>query len=158
MVTVGYLPVRRYLRGCYPMSTSPISAPDELVGHLAARVARRDQPPPPDEHTFTPDRVRQRLEDTLAALVPGRNARGRATQAHMCYVFLEREACTAAQLAAGAGVGRVAGSHAHTGLVRAGLLRFAYEGPRRVFRLTRFGEDWLLAVARNEHPPVAPLP
>lgn len=50
----------------------------------------------------------------------------------------------------------MAGSRAHTALVTAGLLSWQRIGPRRVFRLTRWGEDWLLAVGRCEVPPQRP--
>ncbi|TGE21411.1 hypothetical protein E5K00_14070 [Hymenobacter aquaticus] len=137
-------------------SSAPVPTPADLTGPLEARIARRGQPPPADEHTFTPQRTLQRLEAELARLLPERNSRGRHTQARMLYAFLTHEARTAPQLAALGGVGRVAGSWAHGGLVRAGLLHYQQQGRWRQYRLTRFGEDWLLAVARNETPPAAP--
>jgi predicted transcriptional regulator len=96
------------------------------------------------------------LRAAVAPLVPGRNQRGRSVQARMLYRFLEHEALTARSLADAANIERVAGGRATAGLVRAGLLRWAYEGPRRVYRLTRWGEDWLLAVGRGEAPPARP--
>jgi hypothetical protein len=139
---------------------STISAPttEPLLAGLAERIARRDLPlVQPLVNPFAPEQVLERLLTTLTPLVPGRNYRGRLSQARMLYRFLEHEAQTAADLARAAGIERVAGSIAHTGLVRAGLLRWAYEGPRRVFRLTRWGEDWLLAVGRAEAVPPRPV-
>lgn len=139
------------------MKTPPSASLAPLLDDLAARIARRDLPPvPAGADPLAPDQVFARLLVMLVPLVPGRNSRGHLTQARMLYRFFAHEAQTAHDLAAAAGVARVAGSHAHTGLVRAGLLRWAYEGPRRVFRLTRWGEDWLLAVGRCEVPPARP--
>jgi hypothetical protein len=137
-------------------STSRPTA-EPLLDDFAARVARRDQPPPlTGPNPFEPAQVRQRIASALAPLLPHSNARGRAGQAWMLYAFLQQEALTAGELAGYAGIQRVAGSHAHTALVQAGLLRWAYEGPRRRFRLTRYGEDWLLAVGKGEAVPARP--
>jgi len=136
------------------------AAPDPaaLSHQLAARVARRDLPPDstPAPDTFTPLRTLERIVYHLTRLLPGRNRRGLATQARMCYAFLTHETLTPPELAAAGQVARGAGSYAHSGLVRAGLLAFAQHDGHRHYRLTRFGEDWLLAVARNEAPPAAP--
>ena len=132
--------------------------PKPLLDGLAERIARRDLPPvPAGADPLAPEQVMARLLTTLAPLVPDRNSRGRVGQARMLYCFFGHEGQTAADLARAAGLARVAGSHTHTGLVRAGFLRWAYEGPRRVFRLTRWGEDWLLAVGRCEVPPARPV-
>ena len=139
------------------MKTPSSASAAPLLDGLAARIARRDLPPvPPGADPLAPEQVFARLLATLPPLLPGRNARGHLAQARMLYRFFAHEALTAADLAAAARVARVAGSHGHTGLVRAGLLRWAYEGPRRTFRLTRWGEDWLLAVGRCEVPPERP--
>ena len=136
------------------MSASLPTTTEPLLDGLAERIARRDLPPVrPLINPFAPEQVMERLLATLRPLVPGRNERGRLSQARMLYRFLEHEGQTAADLARAAGIERVAGSIAHTGLVRAGLLRWAYEGPHRVYRLTRWGEDWLLAVGRAEAVP-----
>ena len=103
--------------------------------------------------------MRARLAAALAPLAPRRNRRGREMLAAMCHAFVEHEALTAAELHAAAGVERIAGGRALGELVRIGLLRWAYEGGRRRrFRLTRYGEDWLLALARCETPPAPPAP
>ncbi|WP_046243699.1 hypothetical protein [Hymenobacter terrenus] len=139
------------------MPPPPNATIEPLLDGLANRIARRDLPPVlPNVNPFAPEQVLLRLLAALAPLVPGRNYRGRLSQARMLYRFFEHEAQTAADLATAAGIERVAGSHAHTGLVRVGLLRWAYEGPRRTFRLTRWGEEWLLAVGRCEAVPARP--
>lgn len=128
-----------------------------MLDGLAARIARRDLPPAANEaNRFEPEQVLLRLEHYLAPLLPRRNSRGRASQARMLFVFLSEEALTSTDLANAAGLERVGASVAYSGLVRAGLLRWAYEGPRRIFRLTRWGEDWLLAVGRCEVVPARP--
>ena len=135
----------------------PAPSAEPLLDELAARIARRDLPPAyADPHRLHPDRIRQRLAQALAPLVPGTNSRGCTTMARMCYAFVAAEALTAADLAAAAGLGRLAGSKAHRQLVRAGLLRGGFEGPVRRYRLTRWGEDWLLAVGRCEAVPERP--
>lgn len=136
--------------------SSPVPTLDELVGQLEARIARRDLPPVPAPDTFTPERTAERLAAHLGTLLPARNRRGLATQARMYLAFLAHEIRTPAQLAAAGGVGRVAGSYAHNRLMSCGLLTYSWLNRQRQFRLTRFGEDFLLAVARNENPPTAP--
>lgn len=132
-----------------PPSTTP------ALEALAERIARRDLPPPVAD-PYAPQQITKRLLEALKPLVPGRNRRGRLKQAWMLHRFFSHETQTADDLAEAAGIYRVAGSRAHTGLVQAGLLRWQRIGPRRVFRLTRWGEDWLLAVGRNEVPPARP--
>ncbi|RAK67995.1 hypothetical protein DLM85_08105 [Hymenobacter edaphi] len=128
------------------------------IDDLAARIARRDQPREQlDPLRFTPERIRARVAAALPALAPGSNVRGYATMSRMCYAFVEQEEATAAQLAALGGVQRLAAGQALGALVRGGLLRWHYAGPRRRYRLTRFGEDWLLALARCEVPPAPPV-
>ena len=127
---------------------------EPLLDALAARIAGRDlHPAATAANRFEPEQVLLRLADALAPLLPGRNHRGRAGQAQMLYCFMAHATRTAAQLAAAAGVGRVAGSNAHNGLLRAGLLLGARQGPGKVYRLRRWGEDWLLALGRAEVPP-----
>ncbi len=138
---------------------TPISSPtaEPLLEALAARIAGRDlHPDATAPNRFEPAQVLLRLADALAPLLPGRNHRGRLGQARMLYCFMAHATQTAAQLAAAAGIGRVAGSHAHNGLLRAGLLRGARQGPGNVYRLSRWGEDWLLALGRAEVPPARP--
>ncbi|MBF9219738.1 hypothetical protein [Hymenobacter ruricola] len=139
------------------MNSVPTPTATPLLDGLAERIARRDQPPLPALDPYAPEQVMQRLLAALPPLVPGRNQRGRTVQARMLYCFLVHEALTARNLADAANIERVAGGRATAGLVAAGLLRWAYEGPRRVYRLTRWGEDWLLAIGRGEGPPARPV-
>ena len=130
---------------------------EPLLDALSERIARRDLPPvvvyaDPND----PAQFHQRLMAALAPLVPHSNGRGNDTQARMMGCFLRHETQTGADLAASASIERAAGSRAHTALVGAGLLAWTRIGPRRVFRLTRWGEDWLLAVGRCEAPPARP--
>jgi hypothetical protein len=139
------------------MKSPALPTIEPLLDTLADRIARRDLPPViVYTDPLAPAQVRQRLAHQLAPLTPRRNDRGREGLARMLYQFLEHETRTGAQLADAAGVARVAGSRAHGALVEAGLLAWRRIGPRRVFRLTRWGEDWLLAVGRNEVPPARP--
>ncbi|MDO7877640.1 hypothetical protein Q5H93_23070 [Hymenobacter sp. ASUV-10] len=137
------------------MATPATSSIEPLLDGLADRIARRDLPPPVAD-PYAPAQVMKRLSAALKVLDPVRNRRGRHSQGKMLLQYLEHEAQTAADLARAAGIGRVAGSRAHGQLVAVGLLRWAYEGPRRVYRLTRWGEDWLLALGRNERLPERP--
>ena len=139
------------------MPLPPPTTAEPLLDVLAARIAGRDLPPAAAAaNRFEPEQVLQRLEAALGPLLPGRNYRGRLGQARMLYCFMANETQTGAQLAAAAGIGRVAGSHAHQGLLRAGLLRGARQGPGNVYRLTRWGEDWLLALGRCTGLPLPP--
>ncbi|RTQ47149.1 hypothetical protein EJV47_19825 [Hymenobacter gummosus] len=138
--------------------TLPTLAGQAAIDRLAERIALRDTPPElRNPHRYEPPWVRARLAGALTTLLPGRNSRGLAIRAAMCHAFVEREALTAAELAAVAGVQRLAAGRALADLGEVGLLRAAYKGgKRRRYRLTRFGEDWLLALARCETPPLAP--
>ena len=139
------------------MSTPAKRTIEPLLDDLARRIARRDLPPVVVyTDPYDPGQFHERLMAALAPLVPHSNGRGNDTQARMMGCFLRHETQTAANLANAASIERVAGSRAHTALVRAGLLAWQRLGPRRVYRLTRWGEDWLLAVGRCEVPPARP--
>ena len=130
---------------------------EPLLDDLAERIARRDLPPVVVyTDPYDPAQFHQRLMAALEPLVPHSNGRGNDTQARMMTCFLRYQTQTAADLAAAASIERVAGSRAHTALVNAGLLTWERIGPRRQYRLSRWGEDWLLAVGRCEVPPAPP--
>jgi hypothetical protein len=137
------------------MQPTPPPTVEQLLDEFAARIARRDLPPAANR--FEPAQVLRRLVEALVPLLPGRNRAGRTGPARMLYQFMAHEDQTAAELARAAGLARLAGSRSHADLVRAGLLRWAYEGPRRVYRLSRWGEDWLLAIGRCEVPSARPV-
>ena len=131
---------------------------EPLLEGLAARIAGRDLPPAAlAPNRFEPDQVLRRLTEALAPLLPGRNSYSRRSQARMLYQFMQHEARTAAELARAAGLAQLAGSHNLAALTQAGLLAWQRIGPRRVYRLTRWGEDWLLAIGRCEVPPARPV-
>ena len=139
------------------MATPAKRTIEPLLDGLAERIARRDAPPVVIyTDPFAPEQFHQRLMVALEPLVPHSNGRGNDTQARMMTRFLRQEIQTAADLADSASIERVAGSRAHTALVNVGLLTWQRIGPRRVYRLTRWGEDWLLAVGRCEVPPERP--
>ncbi len=139
------------------MTTPAKRTVEPLLDGLAERIVRRDLPPVVIyTDPYDPGQFHQRLMAALEPLVPHSNGRGNDTQARMMTCFLRHETQTAADLAASASIERVAGSRAHTALVTVGLLAWTRIGPRRVFRLTRWGEDWLLAVGRCEVPPARP--
>ena len=140
------------------MSTPAKHTIEPLLDGLAERIARRDLPPViVYTDPYDPEQFVQRLVAALQPLVPHSNGRGNYSQARMLYCFLHHETQTGYDLAAAASIERVAGSRAHTALVNAGLLTWQRIGPRRVFRLTRWGEDWLLAIGRCEVPPARPV-
>jgi hypothetical protein len=133
------------------------SSVEARVAQFAERLAHRDDPAPPDPHRFEPARVLERLQRALQPLTGMRLYKGRLTLARMCYAFLDEKELSSAALQQVAGIGDVAGSRARTRLERAGLLRHYYPGSQRRYRLTRFGEDWLLAVAQDTKPPAPPV-
>jgi len=132
----------------------PGSAAAQLVEQFAERVARRDVPPPPDPNRFEAPQVLDRLAWRLQPL--SRYSRLRSTLARICYAFVAEPERSAAALSAAAGVGREAISNAVGILQRGGLLQYQYRNRRRQYRLTRFGEDWLLAIAQDTEPPALP--
>lgn len=127
------------------------------IAQFAERVARRDDPVPPDPARFELARVLDRLQRALQSLTQMRLYKGRLTLARMCYAFLDGKELSSAALQQVAGIGDIAGSRARTRLERAGLLRHYYPGSQRRYRLTRFGEDWLLAVAQDTEIPAPPV-
>ena len=131
---------------------------EPLLEGLAGRIARRDAPPVITySDPYEPGQFHQRLMAALEPLVPHSNGRGNDTQARMMTRFLRHETQTAADLADSASIERVAGSRAHNALVAVGLLTWERIGPRRQYRLSRWGEDWLLAIGRCEVPPARPV-
>ncbi|MBF9223826.1 hypothetical protein [Hymenobacter ruricola] len=122
---------------------------DALVAAFAERVARRDDPPPPDPARFEAPQVLGRLVQALRPLTGMRTERGRATLARMCYAFVAAPEHSGPALAEAAGVGEIAACRARGHLRRVGLLENRYGGGHRRYRLTRFGEDWLLAVVQG---------
>ena len=133
------------------------SAAENRIAQFAARVAHRDDPAPPDPQRFEPERVLERLQQALHPLTGVRLYKGRLTLARMCYAFLDGKELSSGALQSVAGIGEVAASRARTRLERAGLLHHYYPGSRRRYRLTRYGEDWLLAVAQDTEIPKPPV-
>jgi predicted transcriptional regulator len=124
------------------------------VAQFAERVARRDTLTTPDPRRFEPDQVVARLTLALRRLLGLRQ--GAASPARMCYAFLEASELATPALIAAAGLGTIAGHRVVRRLRKAGLLAYRSQRRDRYYRLTRFGEDWLLAVAQDTEPP-APL-
>ena len=136
------------------MATPAKRTIEPLLDDLAGRIARRDLPPVVIyTDPYDPGQFHARLMAALEPLVPHSNGRGNDTQARMMTLFLRHETQTGYEMAAAASIGRVAGSRAHTALVTVGLLTWERIGPRRQYRLSRWGEDWLLAIGRCEVPP-----
>jgi DNA-binding transcriptional ArsR family regulator len=131
-------------------------APASLVDRFTERVARRDQPPQPDPHRFEPPQVAARIGRHLRARL------GLATDHHLpvlvavCLALIEQPASATSALAAAAGVRRPAANRAADRLQRAGLAEDYWDGHYHYYRLTRAGEDWLLAVVQDTLPEPAP--
>ena len=120
---------------------------------FATRVARRDDPPAPDPARFEAPQVLARLAEALRGRTPVRLAKGRDTLARLCYAFVAAPELSGPALSAAGGVGEIATCRARVRLERAGLLRHFYHEGRRRYALTRYGEDWLLAVVQGTEIP-----
>jgi hypothetical protein len=128
------------------------SAPNSLVDRFAERVAQRDQPPPPDPHRFDPPQVAARIGRHLRVHLALRTDHQLPVLVAVCMALIEHPTCSTAALARAAGVQRPAANRAAARLQRAGMTADYWDAHAHCYRLTRAGEDWLLAVVQDTLP------
>lgn len=132
-------------------------ATDEaLVAAFEHRVQTRDVPPPPEPLRFDPASVQARIENALRQrLVHQNDSRRFAKLTAALYRFLAEptQLSTEPALRAQFNCTLSALAKAWAELRAAGLVEHYADGRRRRHRLTRAGEDWLLAVVKGEPVP-----
>jgi hypothetical protein len=129
------------------------AASASVLTDFAYRVATRDDPPGRPASYFGPEAVEQRLGAGLAARFGARDVRRVRTLGRMAYALMQSEWQPNAALAAATGHTTQAAQRVADGLVRLGLLEVRYVKNTRQQRLSRAGEDLLLALANG-----TPLP
>jgi hypothetical protein len=124
-------------------------SPETLIANFEQRVRTRDDPAP---ILFDAASVQQRLRHALRTTYGQREPR-LSKLVILCYDFLAQPAqhSTAHLIAFGCTPSALA--EAWRTLRDAHLVAYTYDGNHRSYRLTRAGEDWLLAVVKGEELP-----
>ncbi|MDO7875443.1 hypothetical protein Q5H93_11935 [Hymenobacter sp. ASUV-10] len=120
--------------------------PEALVAAFEQRVLTRDEPAP---ILFDAASIRQRLRQALATDFGQRDPRLRKLTT-ICYDFLAQPAQHSTAHLPTFGCSPSALSDAWRILRDADLVAYTHDGPHRNYRLTRFGEDWLLSVVKGQ--------
>ena len=121
-------------------------ASESLGAAFAARVAHRDDPRPPEPLRQTPEAIAGRLDGWLLARHRLRDSRTRHALTQMLLLLLAQPEATTAALQTAAGLGPRSGARSTLRLETLGLTTWTNRARRRYHRLTRGGEDALLAV------------
>ena len=128
-------------------STAPLA-------DFAARVATRDDPPMASPAFFTPEAMRGRIGQALAARLSTLDPRRIRTLGRLGFALTQATWQTNAQLAAATGHTPQAMQRVADGLVKIGVIEVFRDKNTRIQRLTRAGEDLLLALMQGAEPPV----
>lgn len=98
------------------------------------------------------DSVRERLRRSLRQRLGQRDPRRQRTLAIICHRFLTipEQFSTDEELAGTLGLSAGSLARAWRELRESGLVELVPAGRRRAYRLSRAGEDWLLAVAKGK--------
>ena len=132
---------------------SPDISPEAAA--LAAfeqRVLTRDAPPPPGPPPLDAASVQERLRRALRQRLGQRDPRRQRTLAIICHRFLAvpEQLSTDAELVEALGLAPASLTRTWRELRESGLVELVPAGRRRAYRLSRAGEDWLLAVVKGE--------
>lgn len=117
----------------------------EVATQFAQRVAQRDVPPEPAPLRFDAYSVQERLQAALRSKRKGLTAPRRAELAQLLYQFLTTPVLDSTAHARG---DRTRGRDWLT-LMELELVERLHAGRQRRYRLSRAGEDWLLAVVQG---------
>jgi DNA-binding transcriptional ArsR family regulator len=131
--------------------SAPLAADEALIAAFEQRVLTRDEPKP-DPLRFSAASVQARLRQALRAALGQRDSRRLHTLTLMCYQFLTTPLLlsTDPALAAALGLSGSALTRTWRELRESGLVEQLHLGRGRGYRLSREGEDWLLAVVKGE--------
>ncbi len=122
---------------------------EELIAAFAERLRTRDEPVP---LLFDETSVAQRITQALRQRLHQRHRPRLHKLTTVCYRFLAQPTQVSTDPALLAALDCPADTLAEVWreLRLAGLVAYQPAGHRRSYRLTRAGEDWLLAVVRGE--------
>ncbi len=126
--------------------------PAELEA-FARRIATRDDPPAANPDFMQPEAIMARLGQGLAARTGGRDVRHRRALARLAHALMQTPWLTLRALAGATGLGQPAVVRAANHLRRAGLLETAFADGERTQRLSRRGEDVVLALVLGTEVP-----
>lgn len=133
-----------------PMVKAPETAAARLIAQFADRLARRDQPVEPAPLAFDEESVLQRLMMALHKHLHQRDPRRRRRLALACYALMQQPSLNASTLQRLLACSAASVSRVMNELLAAGLAERGQLGKQQPYRLTRAGEDWVLAVVRGE--------
>lgn len=131
----------------------PTLPADPLIAAFEQRLLTRDEPVP---LLFDTASVQQRLRRALRARLQQDDPRRLDKLMRLCYDFLAQPAHYSTAHVAEFGCSASALAEAWRELRDADLVAYEMDGHRRRYRLTRAGEDWLLAVVKGEEPATMP--
>lgn len=129
-----------------------ISPEAAALAAFEQRVLTRDAPPVPAPPRLDAASVQERLRHALRRRLGQRDPRRQRTLAIICHRFLAvpEQFSTDDFLVAALGLAPVSLARAWREMRESGLVALVPAGRRRAYRLSRAGEDWLLAVAKGE--------
>lgn len=129
---------------------APETAAARLIAQFADRVARRDQPTAPAPLALDEESVLQRLMAALHTRLRQRDPRRRRRLAQACYALMQQPSQDAPTLQGLLACSEASVPRVMNELRAAGLAERGQRGRQQPYRLTRTGEDWVLAVVRGE--------
>lgn len=127
--------------------------PDELAATFARRVAERDVVRPPAPPSQTPAAIEGRLQHWLQTTHGVRDSRSRSRLAQLLLLLLAQPEASTAALQQASGLGPRMAAIALLRLAGWGLVAWEQRRHTRYHRLSRAGEDALLAVVTGEPAP-----
>ncbi len=133
-------------------SVVPVSAELAIVTAFEHRVATRDEPKA-EPLLFDAASVQERLRRALRVRLRQRDPRRLRRLASICYHFLAAPTQLSTDPAVALSLSPSALTRTWRELREAGLVELVPAGRQRGYRLTRAGEDWLLAVVKGEADP-----
>ena len=136
-------------------SAAPAAPETALVAAFEHRILTRDEPVPPVPLCFDAASVRARLSQALRTRLAQRDPRRLRALAHICHGFLAAptQLSTDPELADALGLSSSGITRTWQELRESGLIEQVPAGRRRCYRLSRPGEDWLLAVVKGDPQP-----
>lgn len=130
----------------------PETAAAALLAAFEQRVLTRDEPKRPEPLRLDAASVQERLRRALRQRLGQRDPRRQRTLAIICYQFLAEpvQFSTSSTLVDTLGLSPDGLTRTWRELRASGLVEMAHASRRRSYRLSREGEDWMLAAVKGE--------